>query len=215
MENPPRKTTLTLGEAAVVTAICFGWFIAQSAQSVWADYPDVTFTNANAFALLLEELVLAGATWWYLRARRFDVASLVPRPSWRGTLNGVVLYVVVLITVTVVVALVSQLGVSDSVGFSSGTLSWGWLLAISLVNGCFEEVFMLGVLVRGLRGFGLAIAVALPLLVRMSYHTYQGPLGTIHAGVYGLMLTGYYVARGSLWAPVLAHVLADAVALAL
>ena len=80
-----------------------------------------------------------------------------------------------------------------------------------MVNGTFEEVFLLGVLVRGLRAHGLPFAIGVSLLVRVLYHLYQGPLGAVWVLSIGLMLTLFYVRGKQLWPPVLAHILWDIV----
>ena len=85
------------------------------------------------------------------------------------------------------------------------------VIVFAMVNATFEEIFLLGALVRGLRGFGLSIAIGLPLLVRVLYHLYQGPLGAIWILCFGLLFSITYVRRPVLWAPVFAHVLWDIV----
>lgn len=85
------------------------------------------------------------------------------------------------------------------------------IIAFALVNATFEEVFLLGVLVRGLRSQGLSIAIGLPLLVRVLYHLYQGPVGAVWILVFGLFFSLCYVRRPVLWPLVFAHVLWDIV----
>ena len=77
--------------------------------------------------------------------------------------------------------------------------------------GTFEEVFLLGVLVRGLRAYGVSIAIGFPLLIRLLYHLYQGPLGAVWVLAFGLTFTLFYVRIGRLWPAVFAHMLWDIV----
>jgi membrane protease YdiL (CAAX protease family) len=85
------------------------------------------------------------------------------------------------------------------------------LVLLGIVNGSYEEIFLLGFLLRGLRGYGLAVAIGLSLLVRVLYHLYQGPLGAINASMIGLAFSLSYVATGRLFPAVFAHVLWDIV----
>jgi membrane protease YdiL (CAAX protease family) len=94
-------------------------------------------------------------------------------------------------------------------------LSLSVVALVSLVNGTFEEVFLLGFLMRGLRGYGLSIAFGVPSLVRILCHVYQGPLGTISVLAVGLVFGAYYVRTTKLWPAVFAHILLDFVPLAL
>ena len=82
---------------------------------------------------------------------------------------------------------------------------------MAMVNGTYEEVFLLGFLVRGLRGWGLSSALGTMLLVRVMYHLYQGPIGALWVFGIGLTFGIYYVRSGNLWPPVFAHVLWDIV----
>lgn len=80
-----------------------------------------------------------------------------------------------------------------------------------MVNGAFEEVFLLGVLLRGLRAHGLSVALGFPLLVRLMYHGYQGPLGLLWILAFGLSLSLFFLRTGRLWPVVFAHTLWDIV----
>jgi len=83
------------------------------------------------------------------------------------------------------------------------------VLAMSVVNGLYEEVFLLGYLQSALERFGLAFAVGASLLVRVAYHTYQGPAGAVSVLAFGLILSAYFARRRSLWPVVSAHMFAD------
>lgn len=86
------------------------------------------------------------------------------------------------------------------------------LVLVAIVNGAYEEVFLLGFLQRALQHFGPAIAVGAPLLVRILYHTYQGPIGVSSVFGYGLVVGGFFFWRaGAVFPVVFAHILADIV----
>jgi membrane protease YdiL (CAAX protease family) len=180
-------------------------------QSVLAGFPEARFSDASNWWMVCVELVLAAAALLYLRARNFDIQTLYPHPTLRGTALGVLLFVACWLAGGITTSLLPSDGRPAVVDFSFEGVSLTSTIALALVNGTFEEVFLLGVLVRGLRGFGLSVAVGLPLLVRVMYHLYQGPLGVVWVATFGLILTLAYVVRQDLWPPVLAHVLWDIV----
>jgi membrane protease YdiL (CAAX protease family) len=70
-------------------------------------------------------------------------------------------------------------------------------------------VFLLGVLMRGLRGLGLSVAIGVPLLVRVLYSLYQGPVNVVWVLVFGLCFSLAYARKQALWTPLLAHFLWD------
>ncbi len=95
--------------------------------------------------------------------------------------------------------------------FSFAGVSLASTVLFAMVNGTFEEIFLLGVLARGLRGYGLSVAIGVSLLVRVLYHLYQGPLGAVSVLAVGLTFTLFYLRGEQLWPPVLAHILLDIV----
>ena len=206
-----RKSTLSLSECSVVIGLCFGLFILWSFQSVLAGFPEARFSDASNWWLVCVEAVLAAAALLYLRARNFDIQALYPHPTLRGTGLGLLLFMACWLAGDLTTAALATSGQRGVVDFSFEGVSLVSTIAFALVNGTFEEVFLLGVLVRGLKGFGLSVAVGLPLLVRVMYHLYQGPLGVIWVATFGLILTLAYMVRQDLWPPVFAHVLWDIV----
>lgn len=206
-----QRSTLTLPEAAIVSLICFGLFTLGSLQAVLSGFPPAVFTDSgNAWGIGVE-LVLGGAALLFLRSRGFDIQSLYPRPSMSGTFMGLALFVAGWIVGGLAASLFEVAGVRQMADFSFMGLSLVWIVAFAMVNGAFEEIFLLGVLTRGLRGFGLSVALGVPLFVRALYHLYQGPLGVVWVLGIGLTLAVGYIVTRSLWAPVLAHTLWDIV----
>ncbi|MGZ5119554.1 MAG: CPBP family glutamic-type intramembrane protease, partial [Burkholderiales bacterium] len=63
---------------------------------------------------------------------------------------------------------------------------------MAMINGTYEEVFLLGFLLRGLRQFGFSLTVGVPLLIRVLYHLYQGPVGAMWILGFGLLFSLYY-----------------------
>ena len=86
------------------------------------------------------------------------------------------------------------------------------VILVVVVNGTFEEVFLLGFLQRGLQARGTSIALGVTLLVRVLYHLYQGPLGALSILAFGLVQGLWYARSKRLWSPVFAHIMCDIVA---
>jgi uncharacterized protein len=206
------KSTLSIREALIVSTICFGLFIVWSTQAVLGGFPEAKFSDSGNAWMVLVEVVLAASALMYLRARNFDVRSLHLRPDVRGTLLGFVLFAAAWLAGVIATApFTSPGGHSQMADFSFTGVSMASAVIFAMVNGAFEEVFLLGVLVRGLRAYGLSIAVGVPLLVRLLYHLYQGPLGVVWIFAFGLTFTLFYVRSSRLWPAAFAHTLWDIV----
>jgi uncharacterized protein len=201
------KTTLTAPEAAIVAVICFGLFIGLSLEAVLAGFPEANFSDTGNAWMIGMELVLTATALLYLKARNFDIRSLYPYPTLAGTALGIALLFACWILGTIATALFSSSTNIGVIGFSFAKVTLTSTVALALVNGTFEEVFLLGVLTRGLRGYGLSVALAIPLLVRVLYHLYQGPIGAVWVTTVGATLTLAFVLGGKLWPPVFAHIL--------
>jgi len=207
-----RNSTLTLLDAAIVSAICFGLFILWSTQAVLGGFPEAKFSDTSNVWSILLETGLAATALLYLRARNFDIAALALRPDIEGTLLGLGLFVGAWLAGVVATAPFLVPGSQQEMAkFSFSGLSIGSTVLFAMVNGAFEEVFLLGVLLRGLRSQGLSIALGLPLLVRLLYHLYQGPLGTVWITAFGVTFSLFYIRTGRLWPAVFAHTLWDIV----
>ena len=67
---------------------------------------------------------------------------------------------------------------------------------VSIINPLFEELFLCAYMLPFLaKRRGPVVAVAASLLVRLSFHTYQGPVGLLSIGLVGLVFTIFYCAR--------------------
>jgi len=215
MTNLPRtRSTTTPLEAAVVVTICFGLSIVASLQAMASGFRATgAFTDASLLWLIASELVLAAAALAFLRLRGFAIASLLPTPTLRGGIAGVALFFGAWLIGSLLVAPFAAGQPEQPIDkmVAEASLSMPIIIAMALVNGAFEEIFLLGFLARALRGFGLAIALGVPTLVRVSYHLYQGPLGALWVFAVGLVFALYYARTVQLWPPVFAHVLWDIV----
>ncbi|MEQ6289962.1 CPBP family intramembrane glutamic endopeptidase [Vogesella sp. GCM10023246] len=209
------KFSLSAPQATTISLICFGLPILTSLQIVSAGFPVITLTNDGNAAMIFIELILAATALLYLRSQDFDITHLYPRPSWRSTLAGLLLAVVAWLASGMATSGAASLthitGLHGMSRFSFGELSLVSIVCFAMVNGTFEEVFLLGVLARGLRHHGPSLALGVSLLVRMLYHLYQGPLGVVWVLTFGLTLTLAYLWKRTLWPPVLAHILWDIV----
>jgi hypothetical protein len=208
------RTITTPLEAIGITALCFGWFILGSFAAVQAKYQSrASFSDEGFVGLILFELVVGSIAIYVLRRRGFSVMSLYPAPSISGAGLGVLLYIAAAFAGWAVTAPFSSAAYQEPLErlMPGGAINLVTLVALGLVNGAYEEIFLLGFLARGLRGYGLPVALGVPLLVRLLYHLYQGPLGATSVLAYGAVVSLYFVASERLFPVVFAHAVGDIV----
>ncbi len=210
-----KRIATTPGEALAVVALCFGWPILLSVHAVMAGFParQGGFDDAGALGIVLYEVAFSLAVVTLLRSRGYDVASLRPQPTWIDSGLGVLLALAAgmagMLAWSAFSASQPEQPISDMMRRS--TIGAPMVLLMAVVNGTFEEVFLLGFLMRGLKERGLSIALGTMMLVRVSYHLYQGPLGACYVFGVGLVFGLFYARTGRLWPAVLAHMMWDVV----
>jgi membrane protease YdiL (CAAX protease family) len=220
--NKPRATADVLPHSAPLEALgmvvlCFGWFIVSSLASVAAWQSGASargFSDNILVSLVLTELIFGAVAIAVLQARGYPLRTLYPQPSWSGALIGAGLY----LGATALAALAMTLaphpaGLPIEEMAVRAQVSLPVVLLLSIVNGTYEEVFLLGYLMRGLRRYGASTALGITVLVRLLYHMYQGPVGALGVTLFGAVIAIYYQHTGRLFPAVASHVIADAIAL--
>lgn len=206
---------VALPEVLAIVAICFGYAILSSVLTVTDGAGVASFTDDVFAGTALMECVLACVALAVLHVRHYPLRSLVPQPSWRDAGIGVALYLVsIMCWLVVALPFASQMDsqpISQMVAQSKVSLSG--VISMALVNGTYEEVFLLGFLMRGMLRYGASNAVGISLLVRMLYHMYQGPMGVLSVLVIGAVFSLFYLRTGRLFPVVVAHIIADIVPL--
>ena len=200
-----------------MVALCFGWFIIASLQltGTWqAGAPARGFNDSMLASVLVTELIFGAVAIAVLQARGYPLRTLYPQPSWSGALLGAGLYLGATALATLATKLAPHpAGLPVEEMAAQAQVSLPVVMLVSVVNGAYEEVFLLGYLIRGLRRYGASTALGITLLVRLLCHTYQGPVGALEVTLFGAVIGIYYQRTGRLFPVVAAHVIADAIGL--
>ena len=210
-------------EAVVVTAIFVGWFIYSAMSMAFsgsfaavAAEGDVMYDDATALSLVVFECVTFAIGALVLRWRGWKAADFLFAITWRHLLVAAGLLVLSALTDLLLWRLVgNQLddgSILDNL-VQPGGIAFGAALLMSAVNGTFEEFFLCRYLIERFKTSGAMFAVSLSAGVRMLYHVYQGPYGTLSILAFGIIIGVYYWRTRALGAVVVTHVLADLLAL--
>lgn len=220
MNEPPVEPIIRPDEWVLFAAViggCFGSAIASSLFVVLAtpagqsSYTEGLNTFAllglisfEIFAALLAMVALAAAGW-----RSFDFPFRIDGP---GSLAGIAL-AAFLLFVDVAVALTVGEGNARSAAPSIPGLSLSAFLLVCIVNPLFEEVFVLGFVVRFFERRETPTwrlqAVVVSVAIRTAYHLYQGLDETPFHLLMGSVFAAAFQFRRNLWPFVLAHIILD------
>lgn len=214
-------------DLAVLTVIFWGQSILSSTQAyiaLWQGTGDTEgatdFSAADNYAALRTQVVLLLVALLYLKFRDFDFRSWTIRFRPKDIGSGVLLFVGAaltqdlysLITGTFAQHLPFPCAVTGL--FTGETFS---TVLYSLFNGFYEELYFLGMCLA-VKKEHWKWALPFSLLIRVSFHTYQGTLSALGIGlVFGLYMFFFYRKSESknLLPFFFAHALADIFGLSL
>jgi membrane protease YdiL (CAAX protease family) len=183
--------------------------------------PDSTgwYTGAHLLSVVVYELPVGAAVLGFMRLRGWSLARLGLRITARETLVGFGLAILAeLACYAALFALVMALPDFTKTMVTSQAKPGGFglwtVIVLAIVNPMFEETFVCGYVVTVLKERAdVSTAVTISTAIRLLYHLYQGPIAFIGIVPFGFVLAWWYARTGRLWPVIVAHALADFVAL--
>ena len=201
-------------EFAIVIIAAFGVFIVRSTLAIpFASQP--TVEGWSGFAeLAIEETLIGLLVGCFLAARGWRFSDLgfdQPRLADLGSALG--LFASAYLVTYVFWNLLPQPS-REHLAFGRLQLANAnfdplLLLVVSVINALYEEVFVCAYVLSAWRGKSMWDAITISALIRLSYHTYQGPLAVITIAPLGIVFAWFYATRGRVWPLVFAHAFAD------
>lgn len=198
-------------ELIIVILSAFGFFISKSILSLNNHGPGAEISDTKLYILLITEAILFLLVWLFLRLRGWTFKKIGLQFAPVDVIHALALFALCRFAFLLVIWLVHTTGLSFSgnAPLSAGSLSLPSVIAVSVLNPIFEEVFVCGYVISAMvkrdeAWLGIHISIA----VRVMYHLYQGAAaaGLIPIG----LVFGYWFARtGRLWPVVIAHGLLD------
>jgi membrane protease YdiL (CAAX protease family) len=176
-------------------------------------------SNGSLIALGVTEVLVGTVLCLFLWARGWTLTRIGLKPTLTETGIGLGLgvlsyfaYVVAFIVFAMLFpGLASQ--ARDMNVLPAGGVPLAIALIIPWINGFYEELFVAGYIITALRETrSVQVAINVSVLIRLSYHLYQGPFGVIAVIPLGLILGYWYARNGKLWPLVAAHAAIDLVA---
>lgn len=202
-------------EFVIVVLGAFGVFIAGSVFAAFGASAPAQISDAQLQSLIVYEPVVAVVLLAFLRIRQWDLQRFGIRPGARETLVGVGLAIAAYLAYVVVFAVAAGLSpfvahVASNRTLVAPALSMPLVIAVSIVNPAFEELFVAGYIITALRerrGFWTAVNAS--IAIRLLYHLYQGPIGVLSIVPLGFIFAYWYGRTGRLWPLMVAHAIFD------
>ncbi|XWY22043.1 CPBP family intramembrane glutamic endopeptidase [Bisgaard Taxon 45] len=179
-------TKLKWFDIAILTFILFSHAIYSSFMYYLTPAEEENATALTSFsaqdnlnALLLQSVLLSVALL-YLKWRHFQFSSWHLKPSLKGIGTGVLFFIIAALYMDLYFILldsVVDVAYSEE-GLNTESLqTFAWLnlplIPYAMLNGFYEEIFFLGICLSVNQKY-LPIAFIYSLIIRFSFHTYQG-----------------------------------------
>ena len=198
-------------ELLLVNLICFGPFAARSILSLTQRKTAFLFDDRRALTLLAIELVCGTLAVLLLRARGWKLSDFGLRVTMPQTITGMLLLIGANVFVSGIYELVRATTNTDPALATTfqDNLTWPVLIALTLVNPLYDELFLVAYNVVAAKEHGAAFAITLSAAVRFLCHIEQGPITTVTILPLGLLFAIVYWRWRVLWPLVVAHGVMD------
>ncbi len=213
--NQSRELSTTISEFSLIIGICLGPLIANSLLMMV--YPKIyVITSEKLINLLFFELCSISVAGFILHQKGWTLDDFGFEIKLSQCGAGLLLFAIYyLIFVALNRAAASGLDIEYYLtglpSIAEVSLSVGILF--SAVNGFFEEIVVVGYVLKCMHYHGRAFAITLSVLLRFLYHTYQGPIAVVSILPLGFLFAYVYWRWGRLFPLVIAHFLLDVVAI--
>ncbi|MBQ9238483.1 MAG: CPBP family intramembrane metalloprotease [Treponema sp.] len=196
-----RQHYLAWYDIGIVTVIMFFWGIYSSTvqysgivRQTVSVLETTDFTPSDNYRALVMQGIFLIITFLYLRMRRFDFSRWTITVSASGYGYGILLFLVEALCMDAYTFLTA--GIADRLPLPSVydcITQFDFSVVIyALLNGFYEEIYFLGIC-PSVKDESLKWTIPFSLIVRWSFHTYQGMTISLGLGfVLGLLLYGVY-----------------------
>jgi membrane protease YdiL (CAAX protease family) len=214
-------------EFGLVICTAFGWYIVAAVSAlvgglgggVEASDSGTTYGDAHLLGVALYEGLITPVLAAILHTRGWRIADFRPGISLSTTALGVAMFIAAFALFWLIGILLSLVFPAAQSAADVGTYmpstapTFTTVVLVSMVNPVFEEAFVCAYVIEALSPrFGVTTAVNVSVVIRASYHLYQGiPAFPFHAA-YGLLQAYTYVRYGKLWPLVVSHAILDFIA---
>ena len=195
--------------------LLWGLFAFRSIGSAVGSTSHQACTDAALIQLVLYELAVGGIVLTYLSRCGWRLSPAQIGFSWQQTGAGFLLYAISYLLICLAWWLAIALGGNPQpvIDLVAGERSLPAVLLASIVNGTYEELVLIAFVFKALERHDTQLIVGVSVLLRVIAHIYQGPVGAMSILAFGILMALAYVRFRQIWPLIVAHIVADFVAL--
>jgi membrane protease YdiL (CAAX protease family) len=177
------------------------------------------YSGGHLLSIILYEVPVGAAVLAFLRLRGWSLARLGIRITPIETLVGfglgflaeLAIYATLFAFVVAAPDFTKAMAAAQA---KPGGFGLWTAIVFAIVNPAFEEIFVCGYVITVLKErTDVSTAITISTAIRLLYQLDQGALAFIGVVPFGLVVAWWYARTGRLWPVIVAHALADFVAL--
>lgn len=164
------------------------------------DTLDLGLNSIFQISLILVALII-------FKIRKIDIKSFNFQFQLSNIPTGLILFLAVVLTTFIIGSGIIALNPDTLFAETKPNCNLAILPIFLIINSFYEEFFLNNYIFSRLSHWRPDQILSFSVILRASYHTYQGLYGFILLIFFGLIFTGYYSKTRKLWPLVIAHTL--------
>lgn len=210
----------SISEIVIVLSIAFGYSILSSIAIFFSSGPVVAITQEGISFLLVYEIIILTILGFYLIRKGWTLEKLGLDFKYKQIISGVVLGLGIFglnyILINLLLTLSPKFQELFSASIVSSNINIIAILSLSIINPIFEEVFVCAYVIQSIEKLkGTSFAINTSIVLRLSYHLYQGLPRMVFIIPLALVFSFWYEKTRKLWTLIIAHAILDFLALIL
>lgn len=193
-------------EFLIVSLLCFAPFAVRSIVELTERKTLLLFDDRRALFILGVEVVAGTLALLLLRARGWTAKEFGLRVSPAQTIGGMLLLLGTSMLVNTLMLAAPGASAATDVKVQ---LTWPVLIALTLINPFYDELFGVAYVVRAAESNGAAFAITLSAAIRFICHLEQGPVAALTILPLGLLFAAVYWRWRVVWPLIVAHAIMD------
>jgi len=204
-------------EFILVIAIAFGYSIFESISRITFTHTSIySIDNSKALVIIWLNLVALAILYYVLKLRGWKITDFNFSLSRYTLSQGILLLIAYYGLFLFIFAIFKTWFDSDtitSVRFVAN-ISLPLIIIFSIVNSIYEEVIVVGYVVKRLeKENSLFYVISISSAIRLTYHLYQGPMAAISILPLGLLFAYFYCRWKSITPLIISHSILDIIGL--
>ena len=197
---------MILGFGLFIYSSTRGFFVVNSSYNHSWTYK---FTSQGNFSLVIYETIALLVILYILKIRNWTLSDFNLEFTFKLIWIGILLIFIRNIIGNIgykLLELVNVIDKSSTEHVQFGLESnWISISLIIIINSIYEEVLLIGYFFKRLEKYHPVIVIGFSMLIRLSYHTYQGWMSLFSIIPLGLVFGYYYYKYKKLWPLIIAH----------